>query len=1150
MHWSRHLVSALLAAVLLVGRPVAAQAATPSPAPLPPHDLAHPVVMQEAAQAESRASVPRLAPFTGAASLTPRKPAAAGGGSVGGPQREVFGFALASSLADPAIGYPSWDFNLLSTVAVFGLHVTTDGTFINDNGMVVWNSGQLTGLLNTAHPKGVRVVETIILQDFTAGTPSMCAGLQNRATTVSLAVQQMQAKGVDGINVDYEGLNGTCPNGQSARSMMTDLVVRLRAAMGSRAYLSVDTYASAAADPYGFFDLGGMAPSADSFFVMEYDMEYSNWQHAPLSCSRFCLGPTSPLTGYYYNETTVTAQYLNAVSPSKVIMGVPYYGRKACVAAAAANQVPTATVTADGYQDAVYDAYQQPAPVAHHLDANDPAGAEAWETWYSSAQGCTKELYWDPAGSLSAKYALVNRDGIRGVGLWNLNFGGGSQELWDALAQHFSSNVFSASSSQLYAVHDSDGSSWQEVDPTRLRLTLAPTTSETAVLAAAATLWTDTAGWNQDLGIFVSVNGGGDQLLTWKESGSVKAAYSPNASFAEVAYGLSAGSVYTVKLKLKANQPAAGVGVYSGAGTSASGFSPTTLMAHLYPAGSNPYMRTAARLYQLADSDGATWSDIDPGFRVGLVPTTSGTALISASFDLWTDSAGWNQDLGLFISTNGGSDQLLAWKESGGVAAAYSPTPAFVQSTATITSGSTYLVKLKWKANKPAPGVSIFAGAGTAQTGFSPSRLLVELSAGGNPLRVVSSQLYQLFNSDGSSWLDVDPARLRLAVSPGASVIAIIGVNADVWSATAGLNQDVGIFVSRDGGADQLVAWTESGEGGAAYSPNASYVQAAYPMVSGSSYVIKLKWKANRPVGGSTIYSGAGTSATGFSPTSLAAYLEPPASSASSVSRAQLFTLAASDGSTWKDLDGGLLLSVVPPADGSALLGGSADLWTDTAGYNQDLGLFVSTAGAADQLVAWKESGGSAPYSPNAVYVQAALPVTHGVAYTAKLKWKANRTASGVSIYAGAGTAATGFSPTRLTVQLQPPQVSAHSEQLYTLANSDGVSWTDLDASALQVAVTPAAATTARVGANADLWTANSGYGEDLGIFVSVSGGQDQLLAWAESGGNAGTYAPNAAFVEAAYHLNAGTAYRFKLKWKASQPASGATIYAGAGTES
>ncbi len=38
-----------------------------------------------------------------------------------GPQREVFGFALASSLSDPTVGYPTWDFSLLSTVAFFGL---------------------------------------------------------------------------------------------------------------------------------------------------------------------------------------------------------------------------------------------------------------------------------------------------------------------------------------------------------------------------------------------------------------------------------------------------------------------------------------------------------------------------------------------------------------------------------------------------------------------------------------------------------------------------------------------------------------------------------------------------------------------------------------------------------------------------------------------------------------------------------------------------------------------------------------------------------------------------------------------------------------------------------------------------------------------
>ena len=447
--------------------------------------------MQAAAEAESKATSKSLAPFSRAAPLTPRKPAAAGAagaaggssGSVGGPQREVFGFALASSLSDPNLGYPSWNFDLLSTVAVFGLHVTTDGTIIQtDNGWAVWNSSQLTNLISIAHPKGVKVVETIILQDFSPGTPSMCAGLQNRATTVSQAVAQMRAKGVDGINVDYEGLNGNCPNGQTARAMMTDLVSRLRAAMGSGAYLSIDTYASSAADSGGFFDVTGIAPYADSFFVMEYDMEYSNWQHSPLSCPRFCLGPTSPMGGYYYNETTVTAQYVSVVSAGKVIMGIPYYGRKACVGAAQPNQVPTANVTADAYTDAVYDAYQQAGTVTHHLDANDPAGKEAWETWNSTAQSCTKELYWDPTSSLGLKYDLVNRDGIRGVGIWNLNFGGGSPELWDTLAQHFTSNTYSASSSQLYSVLNSDGGSWVEMDAVNLRLTITPNTAVTAVI--------------------------------------------------------------------------------------------------------------------------------------------------------------------------------------------------------------------------------------------------------------------------------------------------------------------------------------------------------------------------------------------------------------------------------------------------------------------------------------------------------------------------------------------------------------------------------------------------------------------------------------------------------------------------------------------
>src|SRR5207253_3151702 len=39
--------------------------------------------------------------------------------------------------------------------------------------------------------------------------------------------------------------------------------------------------------------------------------------------------------------------------------------------------------------------------------------------------------------SLGLKYDLINRTNLRGVGLWNLNYGGGAPELWNALATHF-----------------------------------------------------------------------------------------------------------------------------------------------------------------------------------------------------------------------------------------------------------------------------------------------------------------------------------------------------------------------------------------------------------------------------------------------------------------------------------------------------------------------------------------------------------------------------------------------------------------------------------------------------------------------------------------------------------------------------------------
>lgn len=412
------------------------------------------------------------------------------------------------------------------------------------------------------------------------------------------------------------------------------------------------------------------------------------------------------------------------------------------------------------------------------------------------------------------------------------------------------------------------------------------------------------------------------------------------------------------------------------------------------------------------------------------------------------------------------------------------------------------------------------------------------------PYTTVSTSQYQLANSDGSTWVDLDTADLQLRVTPAAPATALITANADLWTAQSGVNQDLGIFVSTSGGPDVLVAWKESGGSAGTFSPNAAYAQGTFSMVQATTYTVKLKWKANIPAAG-PILAGAGPIGGAFSPTRLTVQLVPTGLSAA-VSTQQ-YSLAHSDGSTWVDLDpSGLSTSFTAAVSGTALLGGNADLWTATAGINQDLGVFVSGGVyGSGQLVAWKESGGFAgTFSPNAAFVQTAILVSAGTTYQAKLRWKANHL-TGATIFAGAGPLGGTFSPTSLVVRLIPASTtvsSAVSTSQYQLSSSDGATWSDVDSTALSLTLTSPGNCLALLTGNADLWTANAGFNQDLAIDVNGS-----LAAWKESGGFAGTFSPNAAFVQTVVPMSVGSSYTTKLRWKTNKPAGGATIFAGAG---
>ena len=440
----KHLVPALLislAAVLAspagaLGAPAASTPAAPRSGS--PGDAAHPLAVMEGASAhEAGPPVAGLAPFQ-----RPDRQAGIAGRAATNTnpnlQREVFGFGyLDASLQDSQLGYPAWNLGLLSTIALFGLHVQDDGTFANDTGWSYWNSSAVTNVINAAAAHGDKVVVTIVMQDFSSGTPHMCSALKNRAVTVANTAHEIGAKGVAGVNVDYEGLQGACANGENPQADLTDLAAKLRVALPSQ-YISVDTYASSAGDPSGFMNIPALAPYVDSFFVMAYDSDWSNYNEPPLNCSSFCFNPVSPLSGYYYNDTRAASEYTAAVPASKVILGLPWYGRWGCVNGTGPNLKPTGGQTYSiSYSSAAAQATSSTnSAYALHRDGVDKA--TPWSTWNSSSNpACSIEMYWDDPTSMGAKFDLVNRTGLRGMGIWNLTQGGGAPELWSTISTYF-----------------------------------------------------------------------------------------------------------------------------------------------------------------------------------------------------------------------------------------------------------------------------------------------------------------------------------------------------------------------------------------------------------------------------------------------------------------------------------------------------------------------------------------------------------------------------------------------------------------------------------------------------------------------------------------------------------------------------------------
>jgi spore germination protein YaaH/flagellar hook assembly protein FlgD len=352
-----------------------------------------------------------------------------------GLRRQVFGFLPYWELSSSST---TLHYEVLSTIAYFGVGAKANGDLIKHNadgstsvGWSGWTSSRLTSIINAAHRSHARVVLTVqafawsstqaASQSALLGSPS---ARLNLARQIAAAVRD---RGADGVNLDFE------PIVSGRADEFTAFVRTLRGELDAiaRGYqLTFDTTGYIGNYPIEDATAPG---GADAIFVMGYDYR---------TASASAAGSVAPLGGPAYDLTDTALAYLARVPASKLILGIPYYGR----AWSTTSDAPNAT-TQSGikYGPSVPVNYDDVVDLAqHHGRRYDTTEQSAWFAYQrqncSASSGCVtswREVYYDDAQSLRAKYDMIDRLGLRGAGIWALGYDGTRPELYRALADKF-----------------------------------------------------------------------------------------------------------------------------------------------------------------------------------------------------------------------------------------------------------------------------------------------------------------------------------------------------------------------------------------------------------------------------------------------------------------------------------------------------------------------------------------------------------------------------------------------------------------------------------------------------------------------------------------------------------------------------------------
>ena len=265
-----------------------------------------------------------------------------------------------------------------------------------------------------------------------------------RAAFASSCVDFMVAYGFDGIDIDWEypvggGLAGNA-NRPEDKANYTLLLAALRAELDARrmTLARAEPFLLTIAAPAGpaiidHLDPVGIAASVDWINVMSYDF-HGAWENVTGHNAPLHQGTGDANVGWNV-EAALHAYLDRGVPPSKLVMGVPFYGRswQGVSAGTTSGLYRSATGAGPGtWENGVLDY----ADIAAHY-----VGKPGWSALRDATAG-VPYLYnassgvfvtYDDATSLRAKRSLAGALGLGGLMVWEMSADDASHTLLDAL---------------------------------------------------------------------------------------------------------------------------------------------------------------------------------------------------------------------------------------------------------------------------------------------------------------------------------------------------------------------------------------------------------------------------------------------------------------------------------------------------------------------------------------------------------------------------------------------------------------------------------------------------------------------------------------------------------------------------------------------